>query len=122
MTDPKTVAGVTLPVLVVALLAVGHVGALLVIASPPPLATVALFESVLLGAVALLTIFDDGFGSTLGVTVLSYVAATALAWLAVSTGSLLAVTLLTVLALVLVGYGIHRYELVALGLVEPADE
>jgi len=122
-TEGRRIAGVTSPVLAVGIVAVGHVGALLALPSTPPLTAVLLLEGVLLAVLGLLTTVSDGVGRTVLFVCVLYAVSTALTWAAVIVGSsLLATTLGVVTALLLVGYGVHRYELVALGLVEGADE
>ncbi len=121
-TEARTVGGVTWPVLAVGTVALGHVGALLAFESFPPVTVLALLEVPLLVLVGALVAFGDGIGRPLLVVPAIYALCTAFAWAWLAVGSTTVATLGVVAVLVLAGYGIHRYELVMLDLVEASDE
>ena len=122
-TTETTLVGVSLPVLTVGVVAGAHIGALLVFSALPSAAVVAAFEGGVLALVGLLTVFSDGLGRTVIALCLAYSLSTALTVAALLWGSsLTGTTVGLVVTLFLVGYGVHRYELVALDLVEPTDE
>ncbi|WP_262180191.1 hypothetical protein [Haloarcula laminariae] len=121
-TETRTVAGVAWPVLAVGLVALGHVGALLAFPSFPPVTTLALLEAMLLVLVVALVAVSDGIGRPALLVVAVYTLCTALTWAWLTVGSTTAATLGVVAVLTVAGYGVHRYELVMLDLVEATDE
>jgi len=114
-------AGVAWPVLAVGLVALVHVGALLVFQSTPSLGSAATLAGVVLAALLVAIGVTEGV-DPLPVTGVAYVAATAATWAVLSVGDLLVAALAVVGGCALLSYGLHRYELVALDLVEVADE
>jgi hypothetical protein len=105
-----------------ALVAVVHLALLVAVPADPPVLELALAEAGL--GVALLALFawaDSPYTSgLLGLLWLTFVGG---AWaLTVLIDSLLTATLVFAGIFALLVYGLHRYELVAMGLVEATDE
>lgn len=106
----------------VALVAVGHLALLVAVPADPASLELALAEAGL--GVVLLAVFalvDSPY--TAGLLGLLWLAVVGGAWaLTVLVDSLLTATLVFASVFALLSYGLHRYELVAMGLVEAADE
>ncbi|MDG5776176.1 hypothetical protein VB773_02265 [Haloarculaceae archaeon H-GB2-1] len=122
-TGQSEIAGFSPPVLGIALIGLGHVGALLVLPREPATTTVLALEGVLLLSLLVLSVVRNGVGRELVLLSGAFVLATAGTWVLLISGTSLwwrAIAVVTVLSLV--GYGLHRYELVSLGLVEVDDE
>lgn len=113
----------SVPAIAVSLIAVAHVGSLLALPRAPSPMPVAALEAGLLVAVTLLLALDGASVRTLLGFAAVYAVAVGGSWLAVhAVESGLAAALGVVSAFALAGYGLHRYELASLGLVEVADE
>jgi len=102
---------------------VGHLGLLVVFPSGPDLLTLLAVEAgglAVLAAAELLVGMPEKFLIVLGTIYTLLLVATGI--LLSATDSVIVASLVLVAASVLAAYGIHRYELVALGLVEAPDE
>ncbi|WP_324759606.1 hypothetical protein [Haloarcula montana] len=121
--ETGSIGGFAPPVLAVGAVAAIHIGSLAVLPEFPPLQTVALIEGIGLLAVVGTTALGEGIGRPLAVSAVLYAVVTSgtVALIVLETDLLLA-TLVVVSVLALVSYGLHRYELVMLDLVEAADE
>lgn len=109
---------VDLTPITVSVVALGYLGALVVFPSglsDPALLTVVASTLVLLGGVNLVT---GGWSRSVGVFVLLYLSLSAITWgLLTTLEGITTVTLLLAGGIALGSYGLHRYELVAVGLV-----
>lgn len=121
-TEVRTVAGIPWPVLAVGTVALSHVSALLAFQSFPPVTALAVLELLVLTLVCALVAFGEGIGRPLIVVAVVYALCTAFTWAWLTVGSATAATLGVVAILTVAGYGVHRYELVMLDLVEATDE
>jgi len=117
----ENVTGRSWPVLAVGLVTLATVAALLVVPSTPSLVGVATLSGIVLVALLAVIAVTEGVGPLPAMTV-ALVAATATAWAVLAVTDPVVATLVIVGGLTLVSYGLHRYELVALGLVEVTDE
>lgn len=111
------------PTVAVALIAFVHVLALPLVPPAPSLLAVAVIEGIALAGLAGLVGVTSGSPRVAATAAVAYAVVVGATWTAVATGTpdwSVALGFGTVLALV--GYGLHRYELVTLGLVEVDDE
>jgi hypothetical protein len=121
--ETDSIGGFAPPVLAVGAVAAVHVGSLAVLPEFPPLQIVALIEGLGLLAVVGTTVLSEGIGRPLAVSAVLYAVVTGGTVALIVLGTdLLVATAVIGSALALVSYGLHRYELVMLGLVEAADE
>jgi len=110
------------PVLATALLALGSLALLVVVPDEPGTVALAVVGAIALVVVAATSAVTGELADALFAS-LVFVVLTVGTWtLLAADTSLLVVALVLVGVVALVSYGLHRYELVALGLVEATDE
>lgn len=117
------IAGYTPPGLAVGAVVAVHLGALLVGPDIASVGRIVVFEGVAVVCVLGITALGDGIDRSLLVTAVGYAGAIGSVWgLLATSASLWSVTLGMIAGFALLSYGLHRYELITLGLVERTNE
>lgn len=108
---------------VVGLVAIGHLGLLLVLPANPPVAAILTVETVALAILVAGQVFAGTALRHLLVFCVLFAGVLALSITLVRVfDSVLLASVIFIAVVALFGYGIHRYELVALDIVEASDE